>query len=373
MKKFGLYFSTGTLLLTMAFSQVKDPLNLQQLKEIYSSSPENWPEPSILEGVVFEEIGKLPTNPYQNNKELEDIVMLGKTLFFDPRLSSSNQISCASCHDPELSFSNGRSVAIGRDHILGSRNVQAIENIWNREVFFWDGRAVGLEEQTLMPIADHIEMNQNLEELPDKIASIKGYLALFEKAFGNQEVDNDKIAKALATFQRSLTSRKSDFDYFMEGKHERMSEEAIYGMHLFRTKAQCINCHSGPLFTDDKFHNLGLHFYGRKHQDLGRYEITKDPKDVGAFKTPSLRNVKYTGPYMHNGLFPTLEGVVEMYSNGMARPKPRPEFENDPLFPETSPLVHNLQLTKEEKKALIAFLESISAPPFRMSRPELPQ
>ncbi|EIM73104.1 methylamine utilization protein [Nitritalea halalkaliphila LW7] len=146
----------------------------------------------------------------------------------------------------------------------------------------------------------------------------------------------------------------------MAGKQERMSDEALWGLHLFRTKAHCINCHNGPFFTDQKFHNLGLHFYGRTHQDLGRYAVTGDPADVGAFKTPSLRDVAFTAPYMHNGLFPHLEGVLNMYDAGMARPKPRPEFADDPLFPETSELLVKLSLTGAEKRALEAFLRSIS-------------
>ncbi|MGY6559251.1 MAG: cytochrome-c peroxidase [Nitritalea sp.] len=360
----------GTLLL-LGFSLQQDPVDFAQLRAWYSQPSSAWPAPHLLEGGTFRELEALPENPFRQDAGNEALITLGKHLFFDPRLSASNQISCASCHDPELSWSNGRSLGIGHDHQQGQRNTPSIQNIWEQEIFFWDGRVEGLEAQSLMPIADHTEMNQELELLPEKLGNIAGYAPLFSAAFGSDRITPERIGEALAMFQRSITGRRSDFDYFMAGRQERMSDEALWGLHLFRTKAHCINCHNGPFFTDQKFHNLGLHFYGRTHQDLGRYEITGNPADVGAFKTPSLRDVAFTAPYMHNGLFPHLEGVINMYDAGMARPKPRPEFAEDPLFPETSELLVKLSLTAAEKQALEAFLKSISAPPFRMARPQL--
>ncbi|MOA19415.1 Methylamine utilization protein MauG precursor [compost metagenome] len=144
-------------------------------------------------------------------------------------------------------------------------------------------------------------------------------------------------------------------------------------MHLFRTKARCVNCHNGPLFTDNQFHNLGLTYYGREYEDLGRYEVTKLPEDVGKFKTPSLRDVMRTRPWFHNGLFDDMDGVLNMYNNGMPQPKPKPEQENDPLFPKTSPHIKKLGLTKEERDAVVAFLDAISSSPFRILPPDLPK
>jgi cytochrome c peroxidase len=364
-------FTVSILFFLVAWAQgIKE---VDYLREVYSGPSDQWPKPTIDDGIDWKEIAALPDNPYRNVDSLKPIIELGKVLFFDPRLSASNQISCGSCHDPELGWSNGRSNAIGHDHQLGSRNAMGLANSWANTSFFWDGRAKSLEEQALMPIEDPIEMHGNLDEITEKIASIKGYAQLFETAYDSDEVTTERIAQSLAYFQRSITSRKSDFDYFLGGKTEAMTDEAILGMHLFRTKARCMNCHNGPFFTDRKFHNLGLHYYGRKYEDRGRYVITENPEDMGAFKTPSLRDVMFTGPWMHNGFFGDIEGVINMYDNGMARPKPRPGLEDDPLFPTTSPILKKLNLTEEEKQHLIAFLESISATPFRMGRPELPE
>lgn len=138
-----------------------------------------------------------------------------------------------------------------------------------------------------------------------------------------------------------------------------MNDQQLRGLHLFRTKAGCANCHNGPLFTDQKFHNVGLSFYGRRLQDLGRYEFTQAPDDVGAFRTPSLRNVSRTGPWMHNGGFPFLRGIVNFYSAGGVRNKPRPDQVGDPLFPATSPILQRLDLSREERDDLVAFLETL--------------
>ena len=145
----------------------------------------------------------------------------------------------------------------------------------------------------------------------------------------------------------------------MQGERDRFTDQELFGLHLFRTKARCMTCHSGPRLTDDDFHNLGLHFYGRSREDLGRYAVTGAPEDVGAFRTPSLRHVSKTGPWMHNGLIPSLKGVVNLYDEGGARPRPRQEFADDPLFPETSALLPELNLTPSEKAALIAYLETL--------------
>ena len=177
---------------------------------------------------------------------------------------------------------------------------------------------------------------------------------------------------ALATFQRTLISTgRADFDRFLNGDTAKLSDSALRGLHLFRTVARCVNCHHGPTFSDNQFHDLGLSYYGRKFEDLGRYRITKDPKDVGRFKTPSLRNVTRTAPYMHLGLF-NLDGVINMYDAGMATLRRKPHEQDDPLFPTKSHLLRPLGLTKQDKADLIAFLESLEEPFRRIRPPELP-
>ncbi|MEH0153351.1 cytochrome c peroxidase [Limibacter armeniacum] len=345
---------------------------VEKLREIYSDEPSNWPAPNVDADIDWKEIAPVPPSPYKGVDSLQPLIELGKVLFFDPRLSSSGQISCSSCHDPQLSWSNGRTVGVGHDHQLGQRNTPSLFYSWATTPLFWDGRAGTLEQQALEPVANPLEMHQGLHLLPAKIEKIKGYQPYFEKAFGDEVVTVDRIASALAYFQRTLEGRESKLDKFLKGDKEALSDDALKGLHLFRTKARCINCHNGPFLTDNKFHNLGLHYYGRKYEDLGRYLVTKDTADVGRFKTPTLREVMRTGPWMHNGLFPSMDGIMNMYDHGMARPKPRPEFEDDPLFPKTSDILKPLGLTPQEKKELIAFLESMTTHIYRMPRPEMP-
>lgn len=185
------------------------------------------------------------------------------------------------------------------------------------------------------------------------------YRRAYAEAFGSPGVDMIRTGQALATFQRSLVPRFNRFDRFLEGRRELLDDRQLWGLHLFRTRARCMNCHSGASLSDQGFHNLGLHFYGRKLQDLGRYEVTGDPLDAGKFKTPSLRNVAKTGPWMHNGRFATLRGVLNLYNAGMPRPQPNAQQLGDPLFPQPDPLLHPLDLHRTELEALAAFLETL--------------
>jgi cytochrome c peroxidase len=215
-------------------------------------------------------------------------------------------------------------------------------------------------------------MHASSAHLVTTLASSRGYRARFEAAFGDAEPTVARALTALADFERTVVSDgSSDFDAFLGGRHDALDDAAVRGLHLFRTKARCVNCHHGPLLTDGGFHDLGLSYYGRKLQDLGRYRVTEDPADVGRFKTPSLRNVLRTAPYMHNGLF-DLDGVVNMYSAGMSTLKPRPEQEGDPLFPRKSPLLQPLGLDAGEKADLKAFLASLTERRRRVRPPPLP-
>ena len=360
--------SAGTALLK------NDPAYNDSLRAVYSGPASKWPKPFIDSGVVWKELGVLPESPLAPHLDsLKPLITLGKLLFFDPRLSGSNQISCATCHVPDLSWADGREKAVGHDQQVGKRNTPTLFNVWFYKKLFWDGRSNSLEDQAFAPINSEVEMHSDMAIVPSKLRRIKGYDSLFTKAFGNNEVDPERITEALAAFQKTLVSRKSDFDNFLLGKNQSMSDAALRGLHLFRTKARCMNCHNGPLLTDNEFHNIGLTYYKRENEDLGRYNVTRKPEDVGRFKTPSLRDVIRTRPWMHNGLFDNIEGVLNMYNAGMPQPKPRPDQLNDPLFPKTDPLIRKLNLTKEERDDLIAFLNAITAEPWKVRMPELPK
>jgi cytochrome c peroxidase len=343
------------------------------LRTAYSKPPAEWPAPTVDAGAHFRELGPLPASPVGRADSLKPLVALGKQLFFDPRLSGSGQISCSSCHDPERSFADARSTSVGHGHRLGRRNAPSLLNVWAVDSLFWDGRAASLEAQALVPVADSLEMHQDPGTLPRKVRKIKGYRPLFQQAFGTNKITNEQVAHALATYQRSLQGRRSRFDIFLSGKPAALTDQELLGLHLFRTKARCINCHNGPLFTDNRFHNDGLTYYGRKFQDLGRYEVTRHASDVGKFRTPSLREVERTRPWMHNGLFEDLHGVLNLYNAGMPHARRKAGQENDPLFPVTDPLLQPLHLTKPERDAVVAFLGSLTTTAYRVERPVLPR
>jgi cytochrome c peroxidase len=371
-----------TVLLAVLYSFRYNPIDkgysIDDLKQLYSSGDSSkWPAPTLDSLVIaqgFEDLGVLPAvefpadNPYSEEK-----VELGKLLFFDPRLSNSGQIACANCHDPELNWGDARRVPYGEGREQGRRNSPGIMNIAYAKSFFWDGRAATLEEQSAMPIQDPKEMNFHIDLAAKRISNIEGYEQYFKKAFGDEKVTQDRIQKAIATFERTLLSPKSRFDKFISGDATQLSDLEIEGLHLFRTKARCINCHNTSYFSDNKFHNLGLTYYGREYEDLGRYEVTGKAENVGEFKTPSLREVSQNAPYMHNGLFPHIRGVLNMYNAGMPQPKRKPEQINDPLFPTTSNLIKKLDLSAHELDALEAFLLSLKANQYKMRAPKLPK
>lgn len=338
----------------------------------YTRPAKNWPEPAIDSGVVWTELGIVPGSPLKSQQEtLKDKIELGKLLFFDPRLSGSGQISCASCHVPDLSWTDGREKSAGHDQQMNRRNAPTILNVWFYKNLFWDGRSNSLADQAFSPINSETEMHSSMSAAVETLNKIAAYKPLFKKAFGSPEISPETVTEAIATFEKTVVSRKAGFDKFLLGDTAALSKAALRGLHLFRTKARCMNCHNGPLLTDNSFHNIGLTYYGRKYEDLGRYKVTHQPEDVGKFKTPSLRDVMRTRPWMHNGLFDNIEGILNIYNSGMQL-KPKPGQENDPLFPKTDPLMKKLFLTKEEKADLIAFLESITAVPTKVRQPVLP-
>lgn len=342
------------------------------LRLLYARTVKEWPRPTIDSGVVWQEMQSLPAENAWVAGMSNPEVQLGYKLFFDPRLSNSNQISCSSCHDPDLAWGDGKVVSVGHDHLPGTRNTPSLLNLAAHKQFFWDGRSASLEDQAINPLATHHEMDMEVPLLPSKLQAIHGYDSLFKAVYKTKRITIDQVTAALAAFEKTLQSRKSRFDLFMQGKYNALNTEEIKGLHLFRTKARCMNCHNGQYLTDDQYHNIGLTYYKRKYEDLGLYKVTRKPEDVGKFRTPSLRDLAYTGPYMHNGLFPKLEGIINIYNSGM-QIKPKPGMENDPLFPQTDKLMQPLDLLPDEKAALVAFLQAMSVQPFRMKRPVLPE
>jgi cytochrome c peroxidase len=343
------------------------------LRFLYAGPKSQWPAPFIDSGIVWTELDILPDSPLQDQLDsLKDRIELGKSLFFDPRLSGSKQISCASCHSPELSWADGRAKSIGHDQQVNRRNSPTLLNVWFYKHLFWDGRSHSLEDQAFSPINSEIEMHSSMPDALRTLRRIEGYPALFQKTFGSPEISPETLTEALAAFQRTLVSRKADFDRFLEGDTAAMTAPALRGLHLFRTKARCMNCHHGALFTDNSFHSVGLSGFGSAQEDLGRYNVTHKGEDLGKFKTPSLRDVMRTRPWMHNGSFDNMEEIIRLYNIGMPQSKALPAQAKDSLLPQLDPLIKTLSLTKQEQADILAFLEVISASPFEVKLPVLP-
>jgi cytochrome c peroxidase len=341
----------------VSFSSVID--ETKRLRKIYSGPPTQWPKPFIDESVKWTELGLLPESPVASYKDsLKHIIELGKTLFFDPRLSGSGKISCATCHQPELNWTDGKEKSIGHEGAITKRNSPTIQNSWFYQRLFWDGRAKDLQDQAFAPIISESEMASEMPDVMQKLRSSKGYKQLFKKAYGDEMIDPDRMTEAISAFEKTIVSSKSRFDEFLEGNKKALSNSEIRGLHLFRTKARCMNCHHGALFTDNQFHKNNITF---SYDDDGLYKVTHKEDDLRKFKTPSLRDVAFTGPWMHNGKMNNLEQIISRYSIAKYPPN------------EASPLLKNLGLSNKEKKDLLAFLKAISAPPAAFTRPVLPE
>lgn len=338
----------------------------------YQGPVSSWPVPTIDSGVVWQELAPLPDNQEYRKWENNDTVKLGKLLFFDPRLSRSSQISCSSCHEPDMAWQDGKTVALGNDHLQGSRNTPSLLNVFIQKELFWDGRAGSLADQAASPLAEHHEMDMDVKALAAKLQAIAGYDSLFANAYGDGQITLAKITNALASFEKTLRSKKSRVDYFMLGKKNALTTQEIKGLHIFRTKARCMNCHNGPYLTDLQYHNIGLSYYGRKYQDLGRYTVTGHKEDVGKFKTATLRDLLHTRPWMHNGLFDNLTGIINIYNSGMHQLDAKISPAVDSLYPHTDTLLKPLHLTRDEKADLVAFLEALNPVEYKMPRPVLP-
>lgn len=342
---------------------------LKQVRDWYERAPSEWPEPTLDPDVEHRELGPMP--PLSGLNAEKSMERLGKQLFFDPRLSGSKQIACASCHDPDLGWSDGRTTSFGHNRRKLARNSPSILNSGHRKTLFWDGRAGSLEEQATAVLENKDEMHSGDEIVPLNLGAIPEYAASFKTIFGVDKPGLTEVTHALAAFERTIVSDAVRFDSFVRGRYGALSDEEVSGLHLFRTDARCMNCHNGPLLSDDEFHNIGLSNYGRPFEDLGRYNVTKQAADVGAFRTPSLRNVTKTGPYMHNGLF-DLDEVLRLYNAGMPRDHVGKRSKPDVPTPVKSSLLRPLGLNAQDLADLAAFLDSLEESHRKFPPPDLP-
>lgn len=279
-------------------------------------------------------------NPYSKEKEI-----LGKMLFFEPRISRSKVMSCATCHNPALTWTDDQTKSTGDFHRELPRKTPTILNMAWEKAFFWDARSPNLEDQSLSPIMSPMEMGSTLEDMIQDLNDIQGYLPYFKAAFPNDPdpITKKNVAYAIATFQRSLVSGITPFDRWIEGEGS-LPEEAINGFILFNTKANCAKCHKNWNFTDHKTHDIGI-----DDKDLGVFDVTKNPKDKHHFKTVGLREIEHRAPYMHHGLIKTLKDVINHYDKDFTK---RATL-SDKMKP--------LNLTEAEKDQLITFLKTLSS------------
>lgn len=331
-------------------------------------------------------IGPLPVLPvFPENPITGEKVKLGKKLFFDKRLSGSGTVNCAACHNPEKGYSDGLEMSSGYPTTKNWRNSLPVINLAYTSVFSWDGRSTTLEEQTLSEIESAFKMNQNIDYLEEELKEVPEYVTEFQRVFG-AEITRERIAMALSVFQRTIVSKNAPIDRYLNGEEDALTPIQKKGYDIFTGKGQCVKCHRGPNLAGDWFYNLGVpenpdvtidsnvsatrRFYAKVSgykayrtltEDPGRYLITQDLKDWKAFRVPSLREVALTGPYMHNGVFLTIEEVIDFFNMGGG---------DDPNRTE---LLKPLYLDDEEKKSLKAFLmEGLKGELVKIKTPDVP-
>lgn len=289
----------------------------------------------------------------EDNEYSPEKAELGRLLYFDTRLSADKTVSCASCHSPEKAFTDGAPVSTGIKKQKGGRSAPTVINRAYSLAQFWDGRAATLEDQAKGPLANPIEMTTEKDPSAahracvECLRAIPGYVARFDKVFGTKEFTIDHVAMAIATFERTVLSGNAPYDKYNAGDKKALSESQVRGMSVFFDKAQCDRCHIGFNFTDGSYENIGIGM-DKPNPDLGRFLVTKNPEHKGAFKTPTLREIERTGPYMHDGSLKTLEDVVEHYNKGGIK------------NPWLSPQMKDLKLTDQDKKDLVSFLKALS-------------
>ena len=319
-------------------------------EEIYTPIPYSLEIP-----VLFADKLIAPIIPADNPLTQEGVA-LGKKLFFDTILSGDETQSCASCHDPKKSFTDQQRFSNGVNDNLGTRNAMPLFNLaWNfDERFAWDGKEFSLEKQALETVSNPIEMHGNWENITKKLQNNLEYKDLFLRAFGTSIIDSTLVTKAIAQFERTLISGNSKFDKYLRGEINLTPEEQNgFDVFMDESKGDCFHCHgsdNNPIWSDNKFHNNGL---DNVFVDLGLGKITGDPKDNGKFKSPSIRNLAFTAPYMHDGRFATLEEVINHYSEGLKR---SPTI--DPLMKKVDE--GGVHLSTQDKSNLKAFLQTLS-------------
>lgn len=292
-------------------------------------------------------LGLLPIQWPEDNPYSAEKVELGKLLYFDPRLSADGTVACANCHHPKFAFGDGNPVSTGIKGQKGGRSAPTVFNRAYSLAQFWDGRAATLEEQAKGPMANPIEMGNTHETVVASLRRVPGYRAMFLKVFGTEDFTIDHVAKSIATFERTVLSGNSPYDKYKAGNKKAMTPEQVRGMNVYFNRAKCDQCHEGINLTANSYHNIGVGM-DKPDPDAGRFVVTKDPKDWGAFKTPTLREIARTAPYMHDGSLKTLEEVVEFYNKGGI---PNKNLDGQ---------IKQLNLTAEEKKDLVAFLQALS-------------
>lgn len=286
-----------------------------------------------------------PLRAPRHNPQSDEKIELGRLLFFDPRLSSSEAMSCSSCHDPLRGYGDEAARSLGLDGVPLKRNTPTIWNTAYYPLQFWDGRAGTLESQVLSPFSSPVEMNGGDERaLLKRIGGDETYQRLFHNVFGGPP-SLARVCKAIAAFERSLVTPMTAYDRYLRGNKNALQVEEKRGLAVFVGAGGCTQCHLGANLSDGKFYNLGL-----DDGDLGRFEVTKIPADRGAFRTPGLRNIELTAPYFHNGALATLEEVIEFYDRGGGSGRNKSE------------LMRPLELTTEEKLDLAIFLRALTAP-----------
>ena len=298
----------------------------------------------------------------KDNKLTPERIELGKLLYFDVRLSSSEKISCASCHHPKQGWSDlvPTPKAVGHEGAVGPRNSPVVLNTAYQNRQFWDGRARTLEEQALGPIEADVEMNMSLDELIPKLNGIKGYVALFEKAYPGEGLTEATLAKAIASFERTVVSTISPFDKYAMGKKDAISKKAKKGFELFKGKAHCIDCHDGFNFSDGSFHNIGLRDGELQAKELGRYLTKRRAAWYGVMKTPTLRDATKSAPYFHDGSAGTLHEVAHICGNGG---RYKHNVKNKSTF------MIDRELTKQEISDIVSFVESLTGPDMKLDIP----
>jgi cytochrome c peroxidase len=302
---------------------------------------------------------KSPPHP-ADNRPSEARIALGKMLFFDPRLSSDGNLSCAGCHSPMFGWSDGQATARGaKSKALGRATPTIVNTAYNR-IQMWDGRKATLEDQAMGPMESMDEMAMDLNVLFAWLGQSPGYKAAFARAYPGEAIDHRTVSKALAAFERTVVSSDSPFDRWLRGDAKAMTPQQVRGFRLFAGKAGCAACHQPPNFTDDGFHNIGLASHGAPNPDMGRFLIKPVAVMKGAFKTPTLRDVELTAPYFHDGSANSLAEAIEFYDRGGATAADR------------SLQIRPLGLSAEEKESVAAFLRALTSPPRPFVLPMLP-